>query len=605
MRKFVLVAIVLIALFVAMPIASVFGDISVGVKKGDWIQYNAHVTGNPPGDHNIQWASMNVTNVEGTAISLDMQTLFNNGTLYPEHITLNLATGVLGDDFFIPKNLNVGDQFYDSHQGNITITSIQQRVVAGAQRTVVSGATNYTTYFWDRETGTLVAATSIEPDYTIVTNTNATNIWQPDIAGFQPALFYRVIVVVAIAAVALSVITAIWVRQRKQRTLLLTLEAVGAVFVAVFLSAYLGGMLMTPSTTVLHSEPAFRIPLLIFGVALLILILGNVLMALLEKSQLKSAAPLKAGLLIVTVSYFLFTLHALFTLEWIGEWDRLGGGSFGTVILVEDISATIGLVFRFAASTIALATIIFYFSKKKISKPTAYKILRWVLVFEGIYWLGLIATAGFSVQSFGQMLSRGRPFSALLNSLLESVIPTVGESVILPIILFILAFKLSPKKPHKSGIKWASITGTIYITVFWLINTSIWLGIVQQKGTEYLTAYPEHLLSYILTIVGLLALTIYTVYFTKKSSRTVTLQELKLRTIGGIILALGMYFLWNYLSWVILAGYTWNNWYAWFLGHNMDLWMLSLPLVALPLLFYKSPKQQPQDSIIKPNLEDA
>ncbi len=33
---------------------------------------------------------------------------------YPEHITLNLATGILGDDFFIPKNFNVGDKFYDA-----------------------------------------------------------------------------------------------------------------------------------------------------------------------------------------------------------------------------------------------------------------------------------------------------------------------------------------------------------------------------------------------------------------------------------------------------------------------------------------------------------
>ena len=31
---------------------------------------------------------------------------------------------------------------------------------------------------------------------------------------------------------------------------------------------------MMPSTTVLHSEPAFRIPLTIFGVAFLVLILG-------------------------------------------------------------------------------------------------------------------------------------------------------------------------------------------------------------------------------------------------------------------------------------------------------------------------------------------
>lgn len=323
--------------------------------------------------------------------------------------------------------------------------------------------------------------------------------------------------------------------------------------------------------------------------------------------QQKFYTPLKVSILLVIISYFLFTLHAMFTLSWIGEWDRLGGGAFGTMILVEDISATIGLIFRFAASILALAAIIVYFSKKTISKPTAYKVLRWVLVFEGIYWLGLSATAGYSILSFGQTVLHYRSIVNLLSSLLLSAIPTVVEAIILPIVLFVFAFKLNPNKPLKKPIKWGLITGTIYIVVFWLINTSIWEGVVwgglHPKGIEYLTTNPENLVSFILTVFGLLGLVIYSSYFTKKSSRAETLEDLNFRAIGGIVLALGMYFLWNYLSWVILAGDKWNNWYAWFLGHNMDLWMLSLPLVGLALIFYKWPKlkskdQQP-DSILE------
>ena len=176
MHKLVLAATVLAFLFVTVSFTIVLADVSVGVKQGDWIQYNVHVTGNPPGDHNIQSASMNVTNVEGADITLDIQTIFNNGTNYPEHITLNLATGILGDDFFIPKNLNVGDQFYDAYQGNITITSQQTQEIAGAQRTVILGSSNYTNYTWDKETGTLVAGLSVEPDYRMTTRTVATDI---------------------------------------------------------------------------------------------------------------------------------------------------------------------------------------------------------------------------------------------------------------------------------------------------------------------------------------------------------------------------------------------------------------------------------------------
>ncbi len=93
MRRFVLAAIVLTVLALITPFSLVCGELSAGVKPGDWITYNVNVTGNPPDDHKIQWAAMNVTDVDGSQIILDIQTVFTNGSLYPQHITLNLATG--------------------------------------------------------------------------------------------------------------------------------------------------------------------------------------------------------------------------------------------------------------------------------------------------------------------------------------------------------------------------------------------------------------------------------------------------------------------------------------------------------------------------------
>ncbi len=58
--------------------------------------------------------------------------------------------------------------------------------------------------------------------------------------------------------------------------LLFTTQGVGAIFVVFFLAAYLGGL---PSTNVLHSELAFKIPLIVFGAALLVLILITVIFA--------------------------------------------------------------------------------------------------------------------------------------------------------------------------------------------------------------------------------------------------------------------------------------------------------------------------------------
>ena len=299
----------------------------------------------------------------------------------------------------------------------------------------------------------------------------------------------------------------------------------------------------------------------------------------------KFYSPLKIGLLIVTLAYFLFTFHAMFTLAWIGEWEYLGGSSLGSFwIFVTDISASIGLVFRFIASILAVAAIIFYFAKKGLAAPTAFKVLRWILVLEAIYWLGLLVSGVWGVLPVGLGgFGNGGLSQFNFGLLITTGIPCLVSSIAIPIALFKLASQLKPNKPMKGAIKWGLIAGTVYVFVFWLNNTGMWIVTAMSKGTEFLTAYAENLLSFGLTTIGLLALALFTAYFTKRSIGTETLEMLKLRTLGAIMVALGLYFLWNYLTWIFFGG--WSDWYAWFLGHNLDLWLLSLPLVGLPLLF--------------------
>ena len=68
--------------------------------------------------------------------------------------------------------------------------------------------------------------------------------------------------------------------QKLTARLLFSLEGVGAVFVFIFLAAYLGGL---PTNNVLQDQPAFRIPLQIFGAVLLVLILVTVVVAAVSK----------------------------------------------------------------------------------------------------------------------------------------------------------------------------------------------------------------------------------------------------------------------------------------------------------------------------------
>jgi hypothetical protein len=58
--------------------------------------------------------------------------------------------------------------------------------------------------------------------------------------------------------------------EKQINAFLFATQGVGAVFVGIFLAAYLAGL---PTTAVFHSEPVFRVPLSIVGVALLVMVL--------------------------------------------------------------------------------------------------------------------------------------------------------------------------------------------------------------------------------------------------------------------------------------------------------------------------------------------
>lgn len=300
-------------------------------------------------------------------------------------------------------------------------------------------------------------------------------------------------------------------------------------------------------------------------------------------SDPKFVTPLKIGLLIVAVTYFLFTLHQTFMFTWIGEWEYLAPSNpdAATWIFITDIQAYVFLIFRFIAGILAFSGAILYFAKKGLPKSTTYKLLRAILIFEGLYWLGLL-TSGI----WGSLpTSDGVNIVFLLNTGLPCLVGSIGISGS----LFLLAYKLRPTKPAKAAIKWALIAGVFYVLTLWLNNTGMWITTVLDNGLDWLLTSPESLISFATASFGLLALAIYMIYFSKKSIGIQDWTELNLGKVGAIITALGMFFLWNYLTWIFFGG--WNEWYAWILGHDLDLWMLSLPMVGLPLIFYSRQKQ--------------
>ena len=205
----------LISVFLMLSLVGMASaTLTVGVKAGDWIEYQVTFSGTPPDStHSVVEANMTVLSVSGTKIDVNIISTLSNGTTVSTNSTLDLQTGQLIDNFIIPANLHMGDQFYDATIGsNVTITGETQGIYGGDTRTVVNATSGSNTYVWDQATGVDVEGFSNGEGYTMHTLASATNIWQSQIPEFNATVFGSVTVIGAIISISA---VAIVVRNRK------------------------------------------------------------------------------------------------------------------------------------------------------------------------------------------------------------------------------------------------------------------------------------------------------------------------------------------------------------------------------------------------------
>jgi hypothetical protein len=205
----------LISVFLILSLVSaVSATLTVGVKPRDWIEYQVSSTGTlPDPTHSVVEANMTVLSVSGTSIQVNILSTLSNGTILSTDSTLNLQTGHLIDNFIIPANLKVGDQFYDATIGsNITITGSQQAIYGGAMRTVINATSGNNTYVWDQATGIDVEGFSSGEGYIMHTLVSATNIWPSQVPEFNASIVGSVAIIGAIATVSAA---AVVIRKKK------------------------------------------------------------------------------------------------------------------------------------------------------------------------------------------------------------------------------------------------------------------------------------------------------------------------------------------------------------------------------------------------------
>jgi hypothetical protein len=204
-RKIALYMICLAVLVGMLFSAVASAEIEVGVKQGDWIEYEVTVAGDVPEQHNVTWSKIEIISVEGKKIGIKITSRYSDGREETVTSTLNLETGQIGDAFIIPANLDKSDPF-SKNEDIITISGVEERTYAGATRTVVYATIAKTMFYWDRSTGVFVEATSSYPDFTMITKVEKTNMWQTQIFGLDPIVFIVLIVLVIVAVLAIFLI---------------------------------------------------------------------------------------------------------------------------------------------------------------------------------------------------------------------------------------------------------------------------------------------------------------------------------------------------------------------------------------------------------------
>lgn len=240
---------------------------------------------------------------------------------------------------------------------------------------------------------------------------------------------------------------------------------------------------------------------------------------------------------------------------------------------------TVGLGFRSAGGFVAVVTILFFLVKRDLSVPEVTMSLRWIIIFEAIYFFCFIQSAIWGLATVIPGYSR-----ELL--IVSTGLPCLAEAIVIPLVLAKLFLELDPTKTTRGAAKWAWISGTAYLFVFWFNYTMQWGAALIEKGVGFVVLYPINAIGLVLTAGGLLALALFAAFSFRRTLGKEKMMRPDVKRIGMVVTTLGLYFDLIFLLYILfgsVGGY--NMWHTFFVHHNVDLWCLALPVTGLPLLF--------------------
>jgi parallel beta-helix repeat protein len=197
-------------------------QVQVGVNVGDWIKIEYAISGWPAGTPSPKWLKVEFLSIVRTTATVRVTMHMSDGTEQNATVPVDIVTGGGGafglSGFAIPANLTVGDTIFMSGYGNVTIADETTRAYAGASRTVVytsfSQYGTQLTYYWDKQTGVMVEASTTSGTVTGTGKATETNLWQAAPFGLPIEPTYLILAALVIIIVVGA--TAFIVRRKKK-----------------------------------------------------------------------------------------------------------------------------------------------------------------------------------------------------------------------------------------------------------------------------------------------------------------------------------------------------------------------------------------------------
>lgn len=197
-------------------------ECEVGVKPGDWVEYEIDWISPPPSPYPV-WIRREILDVNSSVITVNITQQMADGAFTDETKLGDVANGTGASTMvFIPANLNPGDLVHMQGFDDVIITGETSKVYLGVERKVIYA--NFSSMgfdiliFWDKEKGVALEVYSIRTNGAQgITKVIKANLWKPESFDGNPLDFRILVLAIIIISLGAFIVLKRYVGSKRKK----------------------------------------------------------------------------------------------------------------------------------------------------------------------------------------------------------------------------------------------------------------------------------------------------------------------------------------------------------------------------------------------------